>query len=171
MIKYKACPRCRGDLYLAEDIFGNYFTCFQCGYLQDVEETKLKPRTEPRLPGSKGSLTQPNSLLPSPCPGDPSPLSPPYVIKSVSTVAPKTATTAPNVAQGFSQCRHHWLIEPSAGPISQGVCQFCREVRQFQNSSETIGWADWELSIRSRTARPAELARTIADTLDDGDEG
>ena len=36
MIKFKVCPRCRGDLYLSEDIFGKFFSCLQCGYLQDV---------------------------------------------------------------------------------------------------------------------------------------
>lgn len=38
MIKFKVCPKCRGDLYLGEDIFGKYLSCMQCGYLKDVEE-------------------------------------------------------------------------------------------------------------------------------------
>ena len=37
MIKFKLCPRCHGDLYLGEDIFGMYYSCLQCGYLRDVE--------------------------------------------------------------------------------------------------------------------------------------
>ena len=41
MIKFKVCPRCRGDLYLAEDVFGRYLSCFQCGYLKDVEKAEL----------------------------------------------------------------------------------------------------------------------------------
>ena len=40
MIKFKLCPRCRGDLYLGEDIFGAYYSCLQCGYLRDVEKEK-----------------------------------------------------------------------------------------------------------------------------------
>ena len=40
MIKFKLCPRCRGDLYLGEDIFGTYYSCLQCGYLRDVEQPK-----------------------------------------------------------------------------------------------------------------------------------
>ena len=36
MIKFKFCPRCRGDLYLAEDIFGKYLNCLQCGYHKDL---------------------------------------------------------------------------------------------------------------------------------------
>ncbi len=32
------------------------------------------------------------------------------------------------------QCRHHWIIEAAEGPLSQVVCQNCREVKDFQNS-------------------------------------
>ena len=38
MIKFKECPRCQGDLYLAEDAFGRYLSCMQCGYLRDLEQ-------------------------------------------------------------------------------------------------------------------------------------
>ena len=38
MIKFKLCPRYRGDLCLAEDIFGRYLSCLQCGYLKDVPD-------------------------------------------------------------------------------------------------------------------------------------
>ena len=34
----------------------------------------------------------------------------------------------------ISQCRHHWIIEAAEGPLSQGVCQNCLEVKDFQNS-------------------------------------
>lgn len=37
MIWFKACPKCRGDIYLAEDIYGKYLKCLQCGYAQDVD--------------------------------------------------------------------------------------------------------------------------------------
>jgi len=30
-----ACPKCNGDLSFAEDIFGKYLSCLQCGYLKD----------------------------------------------------------------------------------------------------------------------------------------
>jgi len=36
VIKFKGCPKCRGDLYLGEDLFGHYLSCLQCGYLKDV---------------------------------------------------------------------------------------------------------------------------------------
>ena len=37
MIKFKVCPKCQGDLYLREDIFGKYLSCMQCGYFKDLE--------------------------------------------------------------------------------------------------------------------------------------
>ncbi len=36
MIKFKGCPRCHGDLYLATDIYGRYFNCLQCGFTKDL---------------------------------------------------------------------------------------------------------------------------------------
>lgn len=36
MIRFKACPKCHGDLYLAEDIHGQFLNCIQCGYLRDL---------------------------------------------------------------------------------------------------------------------------------------
>ena len=38
MIHFKVCPRCHGDVYLREDIFGKYLSCLQCGYLKDLVE-------------------------------------------------------------------------------------------------------------------------------------
>jgi DNA-directed RNA polymerase subunit M/transcription elongation factor TFIIS len=45
MIKFKACPKCKGDLYLNRDMYGKYLNCFQCGYLKDLtseEEISLR---------------------------------------------------------------------------------------------------------------------------------
>ena len=33
-------------------------------------------------------------------------------------------------------CAHHWVIEKSNGPISEGECQRCGENREFSNSPE-----------------------------------
>ena len=30
-------------------------------------------------------------------------------------------------------CAHYWIIEPANGPVSQGQCQNCLEVRDFKN--------------------------------------
>lgn len=54
MFRLKSCPKCRGDLYLGEDIFGKYLNCLQCGLVRDLgkNEVELKRTNRPRLPGS-----------------------------------------------------------------------------------------------------------------------
>ena len=43
MFYFKACPKCRGDLYESTDIYGPYISCMQCShYLTDAEEARLK---------------------------------------------------------------------------------------------------------------------------------
>ena len=34
-------------------------------------------------------------------------------------------------------CAHYWIIEPANGPVSQGPCQVCSEVRGFKNFIES----------------------------------
>lgn len=36
MMLLRACPKCGGDLNKSEDLYGEYFQCIQCGFLQDV---------------------------------------------------------------------------------------------------------------------------------------
>jgi len=45
-----------------------------------------------------------------------------------------------------TKCRHYWLIEAAKGPISKGVCKYCGEEKEFQNS-----WAEslWDGDISS----------------------
>ncbi len=33
---FKACPRCKGDIYLDEDAYGRYGKCLQCGRIYEV---------------------------------------------------------------------------------------------------------------------------------------
>ena len=47
MIKFRVCPKCRGDLYLTGDSFGKYVSCFQCGYLKDVVQGQLVANPAP----------------------------------------------------------------------------------------------------------------------------
>jgi len=35
--KNKACPRCKGDVYLEKDMYGWYEQCLQCGYSRDLD--------------------------------------------------------------------------------------------------------------------------------------
>ena len=47
MIKFKACPKCKGDLYLNQDMYGKYLNCLQCGYLKDISSGSEIPQREP----------------------------------------------------------------------------------------------------------------------------
>jgi hypothetical protein len=43
MVWLKCCPRCNGDLWENQDIYGRYLNCVQCGYyLSEGEEIVLK---------------------------------------------------------------------------------------------------------------------------------
>lgn len=50
MIKLKGCPRCQGDLYLNQDMYGKYLNCLQCGYTKDVTG-----QTDMADPGAAGA--------------------------------------------------------------------------------------------------------------------
>ncbi len=36
MVYFKACPKCRGDMYQDGDAYGPFRSCLQCGYLLDL---------------------------------------------------------------------------------------------------------------------------------------
>ena len=38
MLKFKACPKCQGDMSQCEDRYGKYLSCLQCGFLQELPE-------------------------------------------------------------------------------------------------------------------------------------
>ena len=44
MLELKACPRCRGDMRVSHDMYGDYKQCFQCGNI-----IELAPTTRRRL--------------------------------------------------------------------------------------------------------------------------
>lgn len=50
MIKFKGCPKCRGDLYLATDIYGRYFNCLQCGFTRDLPAVESKAAASRPVP-------------------------------------------------------------------------------------------------------------------------
>ena len=41
-----------------------------------------------------------------------------------------------------SLCRHHWIIEAPVGPLSDGACRRCGEVRKFKNYIEDTSWLE-----------------------------
>ncbi|MBI4337200.1 MAG: hypothetical protein HY683_05145 [Chloroflexi bacterium] len=39
VLLFKGCPKCRGDVSITHDVWGDYWHCLQCGYIpQDVTE-------------------------------------------------------------------------------------------------------------------------------------
>ena len=39
VLLFKACPRCRGDMYENRDIYGDYKECLMCGLMVDIDNT------------------------------------------------------------------------------------------------------------------------------------
>jgi hypothetical protein len=37
MFYFKACPKCRGDMYLDNDAYGSFRKCLQCGRIFEVQ--------------------------------------------------------------------------------------------------------------------------------------
>ncbi len=37
MLRFKSCPRCRGDVLIERDQYGWYEYCIQCGYQRDLK--------------------------------------------------------------------------------------------------------------------------------------
>jgi hypothetical protein len=46
--------------------------------------------------------------------------------------------TAPIEAKDQTRCCHYWVVETPNGPTSRGICRFCGEEKQFQNSQEDL---------------------------------
>lgn len=38
MWNLKWCPRCGGDMFLSEDIYGYYEQCLQCSYMYELKD-------------------------------------------------------------------------------------------------------------------------------------
>jgi len=77
--------------------------------------------------------------------------------KRVGMVSDKEPRPKPLATESVSSCRHHWIIEPATGPISEGKCQNCGEVREFNNSIDYE--KDWPVrneKARSRARAPRE---------------
>ena len=54
------------------------------------------------------------------------------VVEEAEAVAAEASVESLNLADA-PVCAHHWIIEPANGPVSQGQCQNCLEVRGFKN--------------------------------------
>ena len=79
-----------------------------------------------------------------------------------TTIAPET-TEENNAKQAVFTCRHHWVIQPADGPVSNGLCQVCGETREFKNYVESATWGD------SRITNKASSTSSTESTSDDSD--
>ncbi len=79
-----------------------------------------------------------------------------------TTIAPEVEETA---AATVSECRHHWVIQPADGPVSNGACQICGETREFKNYVESATWGDSRIASKNSSASTA-----VESTSDDADE-
>jgi hypothetical protein len=61
-------------------------------------------------------------------------------------------------------CCHHWIIQPALGPISEGMCQKCGEVREFKNS------IDYETEWTSRKEVGRSSSEGSDNSLEDVEE-
>jgi len=69
-------------------------------------------------------------------------------------------------AETTTECCHHWVIQPADGPISNGSCQVCGEIREFKNYVESATWGDTRAPGKDATPSGATPS-----TSDDGDMG
>ncbi len=72
-------------------------------------------------------------------------------------------------APGVSYCIHHWLIETPDGPVSKGVCKYCREEKFFDN----VLHSKYDAESAIRKARPSFIGEDeeLEDGADDEEEG
>ena len=85
-------------------------------------------------------------------------------ITTASDVEDTVKTTIENKGEpAVSTCRHHWVIQPADGPVSNGSCQVCGETRDFKNYVESATWGD------SRITNKASSATSEESTSDDED--
>ena len=64
--------------------------------------------------------------------------------------------TTPSEVQPPMGCRHHWVIQPATGPVSQGMCQICGQAREFKNYVEASTWGDDRAAGRPKRAATPE---------------
>ena len=66
-------------------------------------------------------------------------------------------------------CQHHWVIQDSDGPMSQGICRVCGEFKQFKNYLANSHWGESVPRNESRTSLLGKPSQTRF-VLDEEDE-
>ena len=72
----------------------------------------------------------------------------------------------PENVEDVAQCRHYWVIQPATGPMSQGICQSCGEVKEFKNYVEAATWGDSRTAGHSDAEGAEAVSRVVAGHLD-----
>lgn len=91
-------------------------------------------------------------------------------------MATQESTPQPAQEAETAACCHHWSIQPATGPVSQGVCKNCGELREFKNYVEAATWGDSRLSNRANTDDSQASVKPVSNKEDkkedkkDGDE-
>ena len=85
-------------------------------------------------------------------------------------MAAQQSTTPITDEANASTCCHHWTIQPATGPVSQGVCKLCGEVREFKNYVEAATWGDSRLSNKSNTEDSQTLVKPKAAKEESADD-
>jgi len=84
-----------------------------------------------------------------------------------TTIAPEAEIEAKIEVESTPEvetCRHHWVIQPADGPVSNGSCQVCGEIREFKNYVESATWGDSRI-----TNKGAAASASVESTSDDED--
>ena len=86
-------------------------------------------------------------------------------------MAPEESTPPPAQDASTATCCHHWAIQPATGPVSQGVCRICGEVREFKNYVEAATWGDSRLSNRSNSEDSSGSVKPVPNKEDKNEGG
>lgn len=81
-------------------------------------------------------------------------------------MAQHTFTPPPTEVESAAQCPHYWVIQPATGPLSQGICQSCGEVRDFKNYVEAATWGESKAAKRANAENSESISRALADRQD-----
>ena len=63
MVYLKACPKCLGDLTVARDGYGIFFSCLQCGFMRDID-VKGNPNPAVAQTTATGAWNRQSNRLP-----------------------------------------------------------------------------------------------------------
>ena len=67
-----------------------------------------------------------------------------------------------NMEVPSKDCQHHWVIDPADGPVSSGVCKFCRKVREFENFVGGNKWGYFNLTATEPVSKKVSRRQSKA---------